>query len=411
MKKLTNILIFIILCISSVKAQTMKEQAIEKFKNEHYSEAISLMEEAKIQSPDNAEVYFYLGWFHHYRAYDSRPLKGYDFAYSQKILDYLDKAISLNPQLGDAKYFYGAECGSIACVAMQNYDIGNLRYFYKKAYDKGAFPPWLIEFGKNLMNSCDENAILFTAGDADLNTCMYLQLHQNHRTDLTIIPLGLIDRPWFVKFLRDGLDGAVKKINLHLTDEQIMDIRPFKWRTTEIYIEVSDEIKAEFNLHKQLPFRWTVEPDLFSNRMHSKIEGEEARQRTILSPQRAMLLQIIEDNFKERPVYFSRFAVPILYGGLEPYFQHCGLTYRLTPVKIENTDKSYNYSKLEALLVPENFTGLPTIKTDDMPRASGPIYGYHDIFVRLATHYEQTNQAEKLEGLIEMYEKYIAVYF
>jgi len=46
-----------------------------------------------------------------------------------------------------------------------------------------------------------------------------------------------------------------------------------------------------------------------------------------------------------------------------------------------------------------------------MPRASGPIYGYHDIFVWLATHYEQTNQAEKLEGLIEMYEKYIAVYF
>jgi hypothetical protein len=124
-----------------------------------------------------------------------------------------------------------------------------------------------------------------------------------------------------------------------------------------------------------------------------------------------MLLQIIEDNFKERPVYFSRFAVPILYGGLEPYFQHCGLTYRLTPVKIEDTDKSYNYSKLEALLLPENFTDLPTIKTDDMPRASGPIYGYHDIFIRLATHYEQTNQTEKLEGLIEMYKSNIAVYF
>ena len=55
---------------------SLKEQALEKFKVEHYDDAISLLEQALKQSPNDAEIYYYLGWFNHYRAYDSRPLKG-----------------------------------------------------------------------------------------------------------------------------------------------------------------------------------------------------------------------------------------------------------------------------------------------------------------------------------------------
>ena len=390
---------------SILQEQTLKEQAIEAFKKEHYPEAIALMEEAQIQSPDDAEVYFYLGWFHHYRASDSRLLAGYDAGYSQKILDYLDKALILNPQLGDAKYFYGAECGTAACIAMQNYDVENLKYFYQKAYEKGALPPWMIEFGKNFMNACDENAIVFTIGDAEFNTCMYLQLHQNHRTDLTIIALGIIDRPWYVKFLKDGLEGGVRKINLNLTDAQIMDIRPFKWDTTDVYIPISEALKTEFNLPQHFSFCWTIEPDLTSNITRSVIAGQAPKRRAYLSPRQAMLLQIIEDNFSERPIYFSRYAPSALYGGLEPYFQHCGMTYRLTPVEKIPAD----ISKMETLFNPENFAHLPSIKTDDMPRVSSIIYNYYDIFTILAKHYKQTKQEEKLQNLIEIYKKSIAI--
>ena len=196
---------------------TLKEKAIEEFKKEHYKEAIEILEKAVVETPNDAEIYYYLGWYNHYLAYDSRPLKGYDFTHSERIFSYLDKALELNPNYGDAKYFYGAECSGNAFNAMQNYDLEKLRYFYERAFDKGAYPSWLIELGKNLLNSCPQNSILFAGGNADFDICSYLQLQQEFRKDITVIPIGNIDRPWYVEFLKNGLKGGVKPVVLSLT--------------------------------------------------------------------------------------------------------------------------------------------------------------------------------------------------
>ncbi|MDR2125830.1 MAG: hypothetical protein LBP63_03230 [Prevotellaceae bacterium] len=409
--KLLYTLIFFSFFLSCIHAQekTLKEQAVDEFKKEHYDEAIALLEKAELESPDDAEIYFYLGWFNHYRAYDSRPLQGYDFEYSKKIFAYMDKAISLNPKYGNAKYFYGAECSANAFNAMYDYDLKKLKYFYKQAYEKGAYPAWLIEFGKNMMNTCDRNAILFTGGNADFDICMYLQLHQRHRTDLTVVSLGYIERPWYVTFLKNGLEGGVKKINIALDDRQIMDIHPFKWDTTEVYINVSEKMKNEFQLAADYKMKWRVEPDLLSNRMHSKIESEQARKRIYLSPLRAILLHIIENNFGERPVYFTNFAESTFYGGLNAYFRNCGLTSQLTPVKTVNTDNSGDVSKLELLFKAENFKDLPNLKSNDIPRISGIIFAYHIAAMQLARTYKQYGQIAKLKKLIEIYKSNIAI--
>jgi len=392
----------------------LKEQAVEAFKKEHYDEAIALLEKAVKETPDDAEIWYYLGWFTHYRAYDSRPMKGYDMSVVQKIFDYLDEAIRLNPQYGDALYFYSAECGAIAERAIRNNDLEKVKYYYKKAYDKGAFPAWLIEWGKNFMNTCEKNAILFTGGDADFNICMYLQLHQNHRTDLTIVPLGLTDRPGYVKALREGVGGEFGKVNLELTDDDIMDIRPYKWETALVYIPVSQVLKNEFNLDKDFQFKWNVEPDLVEpGRVVSKgIEGEEARARTYLSPRRAMLLQIIEDNFNKRPIHFSVGADPAFLAGLQPYFQNCGLTSRLVPVKTANTEYAFDFSKLETMLTSENLKDFQSVKTLDMPRISGMVvYSYPLVFTNLANHYRLSGKNNKLKQLAELYRNQLKIGF
>ena len=339
----------------------LKEQALEEFKAEHYDEAINFLEQALKQSPNDAEIYYYLGWFNHYRAYDSRPLKGYDYAYSERIFKYLDKAIELNPNYGDAKYFYSAECGALAMAEMKNYNAEKVKYYYELAFKKGTFPDWLIELGRNLLTGCSDNAILFTGGDADLNICSYLQICENFRTDVTVIPIGLTDRPWYVEFLKNGLENTVRKINIDLTEKQIMDIRPYKWRETNVYIDISPEDRLKFELPEDFKMEWAVAPDLQSWRMHSKIEGEEATRRTLLSPQRAILLQIIEDNFSERPVYFSIGCDPSFLGGLEEYFQFCGLVSRLTPIKTKNTQYQIDVAKLEQLFKAENLNNYKNV--------------------------------------------------
>ena len=411
MKQLIIILV-IFLQFSTLFAQetSLKEKAIDEFKKEHYDEAIKIFEKALKENKDDAEIYFYLGFFNHYRAYDSRPLKGYDFSYSERIFKYLDKAIELNPDYGDAKYFYGAECSANAFVAMQNNSLEKLKYFYKLAYEKGAYPDWLIEFGKNMLNSCDTNAILFTGGNADFDICSYLQLLQNYRTDITVIPIGNIDRPWYVKFLKQGLEGGIKRINLNLTDNQISDIHPFKWDTTKINIPVSKLTIKKYNLEENYKMLWSLAPDLTSNRQHSKIKGEKLKNRTYLSPQRAILLQIIEDNSQSRPIYFSNMSNKFFLGGLNDYFRNCGLVSELTPIKTEQTEYEIDYKKIDKLFINENFKYLPNIKIKDIPRISRSILSsYYNSIWLLANYYSTTGEMNKLDKLKEFYEKYLVI--
>lgn len=414
MKKLSITILTFLLSVTSAFTQemTLKEQALEEFKNEHYNEAIDLLEKALSESPDDAEIYYYLGWFNHYKAYDSRPLKGYDNSYSEQIFQYLDKALELDPNYGDAKYFYGAQCSGNAFLAMQNYDADKLKYYYNQAYNKGSYPEWLIEFGKNFLMGCDTNAILFTGGNTDFDICSYLQLCNNFRKDITVIPVGNIDRPWYVQFLKNGLKGGVRKIELNLTDQQIMDMHPFKWDTTIVSIQVSPIDKKQFRLADDYQLKWEVFPDLFSERMHSKIEGEKAKARTYLSPQRAILLQIVEDNFAERPIYFSNFASPTFYGGLDNYFQYCGLVSKLLPIKTNDSDYAVDEFKLEALIVPENLGNYKTIKDNNIPRISGiAMSGYSNIFLYLADIYKESDKKDKLKSLIMIYEDKMKVNF
>ncbi len=385
---LKNIFIFILyFAITNIvlgQENELKNKALEEFKNEHYSQAVDYLEKAVKINPDDAEIYYYLGWFNHYRAYDSRPLQGYDFSYSEQIFKYLDKALELNPNYGNAKYFYGVECSANAISAMQNYNAEKLSYFYKLADQKGAYPKWLKEFGRNMLTTCDDNAILFLAGNADFDVCTYLQLHENFRKDITLIPIGNINRPWYVKFLKQGLKNSVKKINLKLTDEQIMDLHPFKWKTTKVSVLFSETYKEQFNLSDDYEFQWQVEPDLTSNRILSKINDEKSQKRTYLSPQRAILLQIIEDNFVERPIYFSNFCSSDFYGGLDKYFQNCGLISLLTPILTEGTNYQYNYDKIEFLLQGENLKFFKNIIKNDIPRISYIVaYGYYYSFFYL----------------------------
>ncbi|PIF02200.1 MAG: hypothetical protein CR996_01070 [Draconibacterium sp.] len=411
MRKIALVLLTTFTLGSSLFGQelTLKEQAIEEFKKEHYDKAIEILERAVEEAPDDAEIYYYLGWYNHYLAYDSRPLKGYNLSYSGKIFSYLDKALELNPNYGDAKYFYGAECSGNAFNSMQNYDLEQLKYFYKRAFDKGAYPDWLIEFGKNLLNSCPENAILFVGGNADFDICFYLQLHQEFRKDITVIPIGNIDRPWYIEFLKNGLAGVVQPVKLSLTKNQIYDIHPFKWDTTIISIPLPPRDIAKYDLANDFTFNWQVNPDLTSQRQHAKIRGEKPKDRTYLSPQRAMLLQIVEENYGLRSICFSNLCNPFFYGGLDKYFVNCGLVSKLAPVDTKARNIQNNYSEFEKLLKRENLEHFSDIIENNLPRISGIAFSYHRVLYLLAEEYAKKNQVDKLNALMSLYDKCLQI--
>lgn len=376
--------------------QDSKTLALEKFKAENYSEALFYIKEALKVNPNDADIYYYLGFFSHYMAYDSRPLQGYNESYSNQIFEYFEKTLELDSSYGNAKYFYGAECSANAFIAMQNYDSESLKYYYKKAYDIGAYPKWLLEFGKNLLNSCDTNAILFTGGNADFDVCMYLQLHQNYRKDITIVPIANIDRPYLVEFFKNGLDTTIRKLNIELSDKQIMRIHPYKWKTNIIKISVPEKVTSQYNTEFK-EFEWKLKPDFSSSRIHNKIEDEKKYNRTYLSPQKAVLLHIIEVNKWERPIFFSKAVDVFFMGGLEDYCQDYGIANKLLYFKVDNTEYSLNPKKAnEILLNVENFKDYRSILISDIPRISPMIYIYWKSLIRLSEYYSNKDNREKV---------------
>jgi tetratricopeptide (TPR) repeat protein len=413
MRKIEMLLSLFLVCNLTFAQQiSMKDQAIEQFKKENYSQAISLMEKALIDNPKDAEIYYYLGFFNHYNAYDSRPLQGYDSSYSQKILKYLDKALEINPNYGDAKYFYLTECSAAAFKEYQNNNLLKVKQYFEKAYQKGAIPDWAIELGKNMLSSCDNNAILFTHGDFSLNICLFAQLHYDFRKDITVVPLALLDRPSFVLALSDNVSSKViHGLNTGLSKEQILDIHPYKWDTLTVKLQINSALKKEYSLPNDYSMEWVIEPDLISNRMVAKIEGENSRPRAYISPTRAMLLNIIETNNWDRPIYFTNTFETYFLAGLDKYFQNCGLVSKLTPIKTNKTKWEINLSVLENLVFNTSLDKLKTIIDNDQPRASGITGLYSSSYYWLADYYSSVGRKNDIVKVIDQYKQKIMIGF
>ena len=387
MNHLSNVILIIIVLFVNILGQTnnLKNEATKVFKTGDYERAIGILEKAEIKGTEDPEVYYLLGYYSHYLAYDSRPLVEYNTEYSNRVLRYFEKAIELNPNYGNAYYFIGAEYGARAIKSLQIGDFKSYISNYKKAYKKGAFPLWLIEYGKNILNSCDENAILIVGGDAEFNPIQYLQLVEHYRRDITVVPYGFLNRPWYVEKLRTGVKDILRKAPIGLSEEQIFDMHPYKWDKLTIGIPISEKLKKDFALSSKKTFEWRLEPNLNS--------GE----KTYLSADKAVLANIIKTNKWERPIYFSLGSNLSFSSGLKEYFQLDGLTYKLLPIRTEKTKYRMNTNKItDVLLDKNNIKNFDDVNKHNMPRASKILKNYYVVLYRLAVYYKGQNQNQKI---------------
>lgn len=383
------ILMVIIVTKLSGQTENYKQLGFDAFEKENYPLAISFMQKALESDPSDKEIYYYLGYYIHYNAYDSRPLKGYDLNYSDTVLYYFNKALELDPDYGDAKYFYTAECGANALYSLQQKDYENFRNYYKKAFEIGGFPKWSIEYGKLMLNQVEKNSILFTHGDFQLNICWYLQFCKNYRTDISVIPLVLLNRPFFVKEIKNS--ELIQPVKLSISDDEIFNMRPYKWKETKIEIPVTKDLIRDYKLDTNY-FSWTVSPDLIGVREY-------------LSCERAFLLEILESNNWERSIYWTLGMDNRYLGGLDSCSSYKGLVYKLLPFKTSGTEYELDMKSLKELAKKDNFNDYRSILETNQPRISGIVlYAYARSMIQLAKKYKETEETDKINNLIDLYE-------
>jgi len=372
-----------------------KDKAIEAFDNQNYPKAIGFLHKAVKENPDDKELYYYLGHYYHYNAYDSRPLTGYNSQYSDTVFYYLEKALEIDPNYGDAKYFFTAECGAAVTQATRVRDYEKIKYYYQKAAEKGGFPDWSIEYGKHLLSQVESDGILFTMGDFALNVCRYLQVCENYRTDITVIAWGLLNRPFYILELKNG--KSRKNIRLELSEEQILDMHPYKWDTTLVEIDVPDIMRARYGLDVDYKMKWEIVPDLFGSRSY-------------LGCETAIILSIIESNQWERPIFFQSGITEYIVNGIQKNVTRFGLVEKLIPFDTEDSNWQYQIESLENFVNPSSLNDYKTIIHTNQPRVSYQVLSaYYKSLYYLAEYYKKTEEISKIDGIIKFYKNYLDI--
>jgi hypothetical protein len=221
-----------------------------------------------------------------------------------------------------------------------------------------------IDFAKNLLNSCEKNAILFTGGDNDTFPLWYAQEVEGVRTDVRVCNLSLLGTDWYIEQMKrktyesDSLPISFSVDNYY---KGINDQIPFVKNS-------NPQIQAGINLKEYLKLVKNNDPaiqmqvssgDLInvlpSPNFYFEQNAEEIASMSFV-PEKLkplvkdrfewnfgekdilkndlIVLDIIAQNNWKRPVYFSGTLAPSSYLNLKEFLQLEGYAYRLMPFKM-----------------------------------------------------------------------------
>ena len=222
------------------------------------------------------------------------------------------------------------------------------------------------EFAKNYLKSCDKDAILFTMGDNDTFPLWYVQEVEGYRTDVRIVNLSLLNTDWYIdQMKRDAYDG--KGVPFSLTRDKYKqgtrDVAIFIDKGVDKRLDLddfnrwihSDRSETKINFGKDYDYFYTQKISIPVNRdnviKHNLVHEKDVHlildslnldlNTSQLEKKDIMILDLIQTNNWERPIYF---AITIGSSGrsflyLDKYFQLDGMVYKFVPINNSSASK------------------------------------------------------------------------
>ncbi|MCB9262382.1 MAG: DUF2723 domain-containing protein [Flavobacteriales bacterium] len=342
------------------------------------------------------------------------------------IADFLRRKVKLNLRLAGVLAFVLAFSGPYL-MGQQNWDD----------HDRSG-REMALSFAKNYLNSCEENAILFTAGDNDTYPLWYAQNVEGFRTDVRVINLALLSAEYYAQALTKQYYGSAPLPMSVIPKDKLMDgtrdrldyvDMGKKFNPNEGYnlydviqFMTSDDPQAQVGLRdgsrsNYIPVKKVVIPvdkaavlssKTLSEKDSTIVEFLQFEMQDHIYKGSLIMLDIIATNAKEgwkRPIYFSSPRESDTYVNMSPYLRTDGLVYRLVP----RTPTREEY--LNQMMVNENelydklmnkyvWGGLEKGKTFLDDKSSTVPYMTRNLFGNLASYFVEKGDNKKAIDLI-----------
>jgi hypothetical protein len=294
------------------------------------------------------------------------------------------------------------------------------------------------DIAADYLNSCAQNAILFTNGDNDTFPLWYAQEVEGIRTDVRVVNLMLLNMDWYIDAMKkkaytsDPLPISLKN------DQYINGTRDVVYIQQQINqafdakllidFIASDDPKAKLSTQEGkmvnfLPTRKffipvdtikvisnkTVKPQdatKIVNHLDGKIGGG------YLSKSDLIVLDILANNHWDRPIYFAATGHSGMLG-LEDYLQLDGLAYRLVPI-VTKASASIEKGRIDPDILYDKYMNVykyggmnqPNVYMDNYQLRTLSVIRLRYRFARLAnelTGQGDTIRAEKvLDRIVEL---------
>ncbi len=206
------------------------------------------------------------------------------------------------------------------------------------------------DFGANYLKSCEENAILFSNGDNDTFPLWYNQEVEGVGTDKRVCNLSYLQTDWYIaQMKRPYYESQALPISW-----EYKDYMPGKNEIARVDNRLGQPIPVE----KAFAFLRSDDPRTKNREGENYLPSDQLyittpageqmmlRKKRMYTRSEMMIMEMIEQNDFERPMYFCATVGNDYYLGLEPWLELTGLTYQITPTRSADGQPRVNTEKM-----------------------------------------------------------------